>query len=923
MSGNAVDSILQRLKKPRQDGGSAKGVMARFVVTKMSWRGSYRRIMVITRDAIVTCHPDTMSVTNVWMLDRDLLSVAPNGPNSQDAAGGVVVLQFKKKTGSKETRFACHERAGLLSAIYCAVYDRLPEGMTENVPFIPPSQMVQAYKLKKGEWKPVILRLTAVGVDRLDARGGRVRWRWKYQHAAEPGIRLLSSKAGVSGHQPLAFFSKTGRSPRVYAVKNREAFVKSVQSAANKSLGIEVTVDTSMDNVSASDMLQALMAVETEKASKPAERPIGEWDIWKVNLDKASGTADPAGTGSDREGQKKRVLTSRRIILTSQGLIERRTSTYEIVEWRLLPTIACIIRYADEPQWLGIEWADGAERCIYITPARDTLLTALLYASQAAAKRIIEVKPYPTGPGDPLIRLPKHPVGTPAIFPDAVSESICLHLLQDASLKFLAAKGDELSLGALVLAGLTASLSSPTENHPAEHSEGAHHIGSLEHVMTEFCASIPYTGVSKGTLVMAHFVNFMSTWRLEPQNQLSYFSDVLIDTHIVTSVLCYIPSLLIGSKQLVLTRDEERLVVLSLNVLQRMSTSAAVKAYMLGAGGACGKIYNALLSSSDHVSFEAGRLLLRLFNTEAVQTGNPAWMEDVEVIEDSEARLAALASSRTAKAVCFISDTRCASIVEPIKSRTLVSPLLASIVVEVIVSVACFPGAKTTDIATRETMIRHVAKLGRKLFSLFGHSNLPVSDGLARLMRTLAEGGSRAAEPMRRAAIEEGALLSHLILALEPNKGAHDERSVSRELVSLWCDSHLPSRDLLSRIFPMGLLSYLDKSKSRKTKKEQNMTRKKNEPSESDVIEKESHEIPEIYFAGKAQNSGLPFLQYNWDEFWRMVDKDHQHAALIWNEKTRTELRESLKVSVKCIGIANYDRTVTSFVLSCRWRRTF
>jgi hypothetical protein len=60
MSG--IDHLLQRLRKQREEGGLRRdrgggqgdGQAARFLVTKQSWRGSYRRLLCITPTHIVT-----------------------------------------------------------------------------------------------------------------------------------------------------------------------------------------------------------------------------------------------------------------------------------------------------------------------------------------------------------------------------------------------------------------------------------------------------------------------------------------------------------------------------------------------------------------------------------------------------------------------------------------------------------------------------------------------------------------------------------------------------------------------------------------------------------------------------------------------------------------------------------------------------
>ena len=53
--------------------------LARYVVTKYSWRGKYRRIMCITPDAVVTQNPESgMAITNTYAFsgDSDIESIS-------------------------------------------------------------------------------------------------------------------------------------------------------------------------------------------------------------------------------------------------------------------------------------------------------------------------------------------------------------------------------------------------------------------------------------------------------------------------------------------------------------------------------------------------------------------------------------------------------------------------------------------------------------------------------------------------------------------------------------------------------------------------------------------------------------------------------------------------------------------------------
>lgn len=71
-----------------------------------------------------------------------------------------------------------------------------------------------------------------------------------------------------------------------------------------------------------------------------------------------------------------------------------------------MQSVAALIRFWEEAQHLGVEWTDGSILTVYVTPARDALLAALLDAAQTAAGRPIPVLAEPTPPG--THELPTH-----------------------------------------------------------------------------------------------------------------------------------------------------------------------------------------------------------------------------------------------------------------------------------------------------------------------------------------------------------------------------------------------------------------------------------------------------------------------------------------------------------------------------------
>ena len=69
--GAAFDSVLSTMRRGAgaySEAPPADGVLGRFMVTKASWRGRYRRVLVVTRSAVLTLHPEDGSVTNAWQV---------------------------------------------------------------------------------------------------------------------------------------------------------------------------------------------------------------------------------------------------------------------------------------------------------------------------------------------------------------------------------------------------------------------------------------------------------------------------------------------------------------------------------------------------------------------------------------------------------------------------------------------------------------------------------------------------------------------------------------------------------------------------------------------------------------------------------------------------------------------------------------
>lgn len=148
------------------------------------------------------------------------------------------------------------------------------------------------------------------------------------------------------------------------------------QTAALRKLGLTLAVDANAA-LAGPQLLAAVAAAERERAATAADAPLGEWEVMRVrDLDAADlaasrqpgGAADVAGAAADVAGWSG--VAHRRLVLTQQGVLERRPGDYEVAEWRQLAAVAALVRFSEDPQWLAVEWADGTPATTYVTPAR-------------------------------------------------------------------------------------------------------------------------------------------------------------------------------------------------------------------------------------------------------------------------------------------------------------------------------------------------------------------------------------------------------------------------------------------------------------------------------------------------------------------------------------------------------------------------
>uniref|UniRef100_A0A6I8R119 DnaJ heat shock protein family (Hsp40) member C13 n=1 Tax=Xenopus tropicalis TaxID=8364 RepID=A0A6I8R119_XENTR len=278
--------------------------------------------------------------------------------------------------------------------------------------------------------------------------------------------------------------------------------------------------------------------------------------------------------------------------------------------------------------------------------------------------------------------------------------------------------------------------------------------------------------------------------------------------------------------------------------------------------------------------------------------------------------------------------------------------LVISSLLDFLTFALCAPYSETTEGQQFDMLLEMVASNGRTLFKLFQHPSMAVVKGAGLVMKAIIEEADKEiATKMQELALSEGALPRHLhtsMFTISADQRMLTNRQLSRHLVGLWTADNTTSLNLLKRILPPGLLAYLDSTDPVPEKDIDRMHIRDNLKIASDQYGK-FNKIPEWQrIAGKAAKEVEKFakekvdlvllhwrdrmgiaqkentaqkpvilrkrrqrikIELNWDLFYYRFHQDHARSNLIWNFKTREELRDTLEAEMRAF---NVDRELGS-----------
>ncbi|KAJ8268464.1 hypothetical protein COCON_G00136360 [Conger conger] len=244
-----------------------------------------------------------------------------------------------------------------------------------------------------------------------------------------------------------------------------------------------------------------------------------------------------------------------------------------------------------------------------------------------------------------------------------------------------------------------------------------------------------------------------------------------------------------------------------------------------------------------------------------------------------------------------------------------------------------------------DTLLEMVAEDGRALFKLFQHPSLAIVKGAGLVMKAIIEeGDEEMSSKMQELALSEGALPRHLhtsMFTVSSDQRMLTNRQLSRHLVALWTAENPTAMNLMKRILPNGLLAYLDSTDPVPEKQRGTMNIRDNvklatdrggcgnapewqrlagrAAKEVERFAKEKMDLVLMHWrdrmgiAQKENPNQKPVvlrkrrqrikIEANWELFYYRFQQDHARSDLIWNLKTREELREALDGEIRAFSV--------------------
>ncbi|CAF4175614.1 unnamed protein product, partial [Rotaria sp. Silwood2] len=848
-------------------------------VTKHSWRGKYKRIFSIGTHGISTYEPSTLGLTNAWSYDQVVSLTLSKSSNISDKSQQTLsnsspiaefILTFRTKSKKNDTmRFSSEYRSDIITDALRFQTLFYHQQQSLNQP-----KIIQATKIHwSSQRTPVLLRIQSYCIEQIDATTNRYLCSYEYKDIEQ--LIPLTSEGDTTVR---GFLIQDKYNARLHAFVTTETstLFQNIIDLAHTNIGVQIRL--SKKSYTLNDYSQ--LRFGPTYVSDEHLTSFAEFIVYKH---------------SSRHADHVRRL----LCLTETCLIERDPATYHICTLKPLNEIFGLVRHKDSLQEFTIEYIRNnptRSKCKYTSTERDILLATLLDSVRSAGNNDCCVKTNLTDRGKRF-----SPFG---------------HLVDDEveiqHLKFLVQPP-------------SGRLSSPQDSNNPSTSQGG---VSFNEILKRFNANVPYSGL----------INAVSSEGLFAENREKLIHsalNTLLDTDTTNNVvdLEFIEDQYLAFRRLLASKAGFQAFTQLPKFRERIGT----------------KIVRSLKLNDDQITYSALEVLNTLLQ--------PMHL-DYDLRQEQLNKSSILSTKKFLENLLDI-------FLKHVKQNT--GSLIISSFLDFLTYTLCPPFSETTDGQHFDVLLELVSSNGRIFFKLFQHSSFTIVKGAGSIMKAIIEeGSSDIAAHMQDLALSEGALPVHLLRALFT--ASNDTRLVplkylSQQLLGLWSTGHPTTYGLLKRIFPLGLIAYLDSSEEpdkdfdesallgrdtlRLATEQHAQTNKSNVLSTSiintankirnatqvKILEQHvqhafqhwslkfkqnnkflsSSDSPNITVTNHLNDRQQPVVlrkprqrirtEKNWRLFYQKFAMDHARPTLIWNNKTRDELRETIENEIRNFNI--------------------
>lgn len=802
-----------------------------YFVTKHSWKGKYKRVLVIESTQLSTYDPKTLKITNSWPYD-EVIDVGPLN-------GDIFKLVLRKKSGNSDVlKFSSDFRKDIL----CDIIKFRPRTSASDK--YAPIQ----YECSKFHWSrqelPTVLKITSNAVVQTDSLGN-VHTHYYFKKieclgtgSNPPGCVCITTSEFGRLHL-FRIMSKVNSSIRD-PEKLLDDFIKNTVEYSAHNTGHQIVVKR--EPITIDNYYQQRFGLKY--SADEALTSLHEFNVYKLH-------------------HRHQLRPIRRILcLTNSCLVERNPDTYQPVTVKPLRDIFALIRSPDDPQVFSIEFASIGVTSCYSTTERDALLASLVEGVRASNNIDVHVKMMPTNLG-----LRCGPLYVPV--EDEIERS---HLRAFQTLPIGWSFMD-----AVHRFNTVCSYSGLTSSMPEDHS-----LWSESRSRLIEAALMSFVDNSDGGSIPICDSYNTGQQNIKPADVEQYYQAIR--------------RLVASRRGFALFNQNERL-----------------RAYL---GRSIVKTIKLNNDAITHAGFDVLCALMQPMHA------------DCDIRNEQLNKTSLLATKQFLESLMNVLKMH-------INRGT--GALVVSSMLDFLTYALCAPYSETTDSACFDSLLNLVAANGRDMYRLFQHPSLAIVKGAGLVIKAIIqEGEPNVSKRMQELSLAEGALMKHLHIGLFSQ--FKDGRTLgvqylSRHLVALWSIDNDETKALFKRMFPLGLLNYLDSTKmpdqsmiSLPTR--DNLTLADQTRAPQNIVADKLNAIKDIHPSVRIlerqleqtilhwrQQIGLPKrddrnvtrqivlrkcrqrvkILDNWDMFYYQFYQDHWKPDLIWNLKTREELKNVIE----------------------------